>query len=63
MYKMKKLTYLICFAGLMVQACNSEVKQENPFLKDFDTPHGVPPFQLIHNSHYLPAFQAGVKQQ
>lgn len=31
MYKMKKLTYLICFAGLMVQACNSEVKQENPF--------------------------------
>ena len=63
MYKMKKLTYLICFAGLMVQACNSEVKQENPFLKDFDTPHGVPPFQLIHNSHYLPAFQEGVKQQ
>lgn len=60
---MKKLTYLICFAGLMLQACNSEIKQDNPFLKDFDTPQGVPPFQQIQNSHYLPAFREGIKQQ
>lgn len=60
---MKKITYLICFAGIVMQACNSEVKQDNPFLKDFDTPFGVPPFHLIQNKHYLPAFDEGMRQQ
>lgn len=60
---MKKLTYLLCLAGIVMQACNSEVKQDNPFLKEFDTPYGVPPFNLIQNSHYLPAFKEGIRQQ
>lgn len=60
---MKKLTYLLCLAGIVMQACNSEVKQDNPFLKEFDTPYGVPPFNLIRNSHYLPAFKEGIRQQ
>ena len=60
---MKKITYLICFAGIVMQACNSEVKQDNPFLKDFDTPFGVPPFHLIQNKHYLPAFDEGMRQR
>lgn len=58
---MKKLTYLICFAGL-VMSCNTEVKQDNPFFKEYDTPYQVPPFNLIKNSHYLPAFKEGIKQ-
>lgn len=60
---MKKITYLVCMAGIIFQSCNIENKQENPFLQDFDTPHGVPPFQLIQNRHYLPAFKEGIRQQ
>ncbi|WP_251619867.1 M3 family metallopeptidase [Odoribacter lunatus] len=60
---MKKITYLICLASLMIQACQSVTNQTNPFLKEFDTPHGVPPFHLIQNSHYLPAFKEGIRQQ
>lgn len=60
---MKKITYLICMACIIFQSCNIENKQENPFLQDFDTPHGVPPFQLIQNRHYLPAFKEGIRQQ
>lgn len=60
---MKKITYLVCMAGIIFQSCTIESKQENPFLQDFDTPHGVPPFQLIQNRHYFPAFKEGIRQQ
>ncbi|TCO07693.1 peptidyl-dipeptidase Dcp [Natronoflexus pectinivorans] len=36
---------------------------ENPFFSDYDTPFGVPPFHLIENSHFIPAFEEGVRQQ
>ncbi|HER09512.1 MAG TPA: M3 family peptidase [Bacteroides sp.] len=35
----------------------------NPFLSDYDTPFGVPPFHLIETGHFIPAFQAGIRQQ
>ncbi len=39
------------------------IKQdENPFLTSYDTPFGVPPFHLIENSHFMPAFKEGIKQ-
>ena len=31
--------------------------EANPFLTDFDTPFGVPPFDRIVEDHYIPAFQ------
>jgi peptidyl-dipeptidase Dcp len=34
----------------------------NPFLKAYDTPFGVPPFDEIRLEHYLPAFEEGMKQ-
>lgn len=37
--------------------------QTNPLLKEFDTPYSVPPFELIKNEHFLPAFREGIKQQ
>lgn len=48
---------------MIFQSCNSNVKQDNPFFQDFNTPHEVPPFQLIRNHHYLPAFKEGIRQQ
>ncbi|HQI47540.1 MAG TPA: M3 family metallopeptidase [bacterium] len=35
---------------------------ENPLLKEFKTPFGVPPFSKIKNEHYLPAIQEGIRQ-
>ena len=38
-------------------------KEMNPFLAEYQTPHGVPPFDLIKNEHFIPAFKEGIKQQ
>ena len=35
----------------------------NPFMKPFDTPFQVPPFNKIKLSDYLPAFKAGIEEQ
>jgi peptidyl-dipeptidase Dcp len=35
----------------------------NPFLSDYNTPFGVPPFDLIENEHFIPAFKEGIRQQ
>ena len=32
----------------------------NPLLEDWNTPFGVPPFSMIEDSHYMPAFKKGV---
>lgn len=60
---MKKITYLICFAGIVMQSCNQNADNANPFLRPYDTPYGVPPFGEIMNCHYLPAFREGIRQQ
>ncbi len=38
-------------------------KQDNPFFSEYNTPFGVPPFNLIENDHFLPAFKEGISQQ
>ncbi len=35
----------------------------NPFLSEYDTPFGVPPFDIIENEHFIPAYKAGISQQ
>jgi len=35
----------------------------NPFLNEYDTPYGVPPFDKIKTTDYVPAFEAGIRQQ
>lgn len=39
-------------------ACN-----QNPFLSEWDTPYGIPPFDKIHVSDYVPAVKYGIRQQ
>jgi len=36
---------------------------ENPLLADWDTPHGVPPFDRIRAEHYLPALREGMRRE
>ncbi len=35
----------------------------NPFLGEYNTPFGVPPFDIIENEHFIPAFQEGIQRQ
>ncbi|NOQ26069.1 MAG: peptidase M3 [Bacteroidales bacterium] len=35
---------------------------ENPLLSKFETPHGVPPFELIKVEHFVPAYIEAIKQ-
>lgn len=35
----------------------------NPFLEEWNTPYGIPPFDKIQISDYMPAIQAGIDQQ
>lgn len=38
-------------------------KSDNPFMSDYQTNFKVPPFELIKESHYRPAFIEGIKQK
>ena len=42
---------------LMALACCTE---QNPFLKSWDTPYGIPPFDQIKTEDYLPAIKEGI---
>lgn len=46
----------------MMLAC-TKTERQNPFFGEWDTPEGVPPFEQIKNSDYLPAFEEGIRQQ
>ena len=36
---------------------------QNPFLQEWNTPYGIPPFDKIKTSDYIPAIKAGIEQQ
>jgi peptidyl-dipeptidase Dcp len=49
---------------ILLSGCQTKTDQSiNPFLSTYDTPFGVPPFDLIKNEHFLPAFKEGIRQQ
>ena len=54
---MKKLTILFAIL-MMVAAC----KDKNPFLADWNTPYGIPPFDQIKTEDYIPAIKEGIEQ-
>lgn len=48
----------------MLGACGQQkATTDNPFLIEFNTPYGTPPFDKIKVEHYEPAFLAGIEQQ
>ena len=59
---MLKKSLFILSASCMMYACTSTGEQ-NPFLSEFQTPEGVPPFDQIKLEHYEPAFMKGIEEQ
>ncbi len=55
---MKRILPLIFVAMAMI-SCN----RNNPFLTEWDTPYGIPDFNSIQEKHYIPAIEAGIRQQ
>lgn len=61
---MKNTILILTLAVLITGACqkNSKTDMQNPLLQEFNTPFGVPPFDLIKNEHFLPAIQEALSQ-
>jgi peptidyl-dipeptidase Dcp len=47
-------------AAISLLACTN---RQNPFLTEWDTPYGIPPFGEIQTEDFIPAIQAGIEQQ
>ena len=56
---MFKRSILILAASCMMYSCANQT-ESNPFLTEFQTPNGVPPFDKIRLEHYEPAFLQGI---
>lgn len=61
----KQIFGMIVLAVMTCTQCtnNNTPKSDNPFLSNYTTPFEVPPFDKIEKSHYMPAFEEGMKQQ
>ena len=57
---MKKV---ILTATIVMTMCVQGFSQDNPFFKNWTTPHGVPPFNEIKIEHFVPAYQAGMAEE
>ena len=55
-----KKTVLALGTIVMMSACT---QTKNPFLQEWDTPYGIPPFDKITLADYIPAVKAGIEQQ
>jgi peptidyl-dipeptidase Dcp len=64
---MKKAVIFLSVITLVFAACGKKAGEtttmDNPFFSEFETPFGVPPFDLIKPEHYLPAFERGMADQ
>lgn len=64
---MKKISILLLSSIILfTMSCkqkNNNNLSDNPLLKEWDTPYGVPPFAEIKDEHYEPAFEAAMKEQ
>lgn len=56
-----KKTILALGAIAMMAACTQT--KNNPFLEEWDTPYGIPPFEKIQLTDYIPAIKAGIEEQ
>ena len=57
------MTRNLFYAIMMIFSSISGFSQDlNPFFHEWETPFGVPPFEQIKNTDYMPAFLEGIRQ-
>jgi peptidyl-dipeptidase Dcp len=52
----------LLFVGMTACNSNKEVKQTNPLLAEWKTPHETPPFPEIKHEHFIPAIDAALAE-
>jgi peptidyl-dipeptidase Dcp len=57
---MKRFLLIFFAMSMILNACKTT--EENPFFVEWDTPFGAPPFHLIDEEHYIPAYEEGIRQ-
>jgi peptidyl-dipeptidase Dcp len=67
LYFFMKIFIIALLVFEIMTSCNSyEMKvpvSGNPLLNEYNTPFQVPPFDLINDKDYIPAFKEGIKRQ
>ncbi len=63
MKKLQLIQLIILSIILIIPAKASDMKEENPFYQEYQTPYHVPPFEKIKIEHYVPAFKEGMSRQ
>ena len=61
---MKKLIPVLAIIAFLSSSCdhkNEKQMTDNPLLTEWNTPFGVPPFDLIKTEHYLPAYKKAME--
>jgi len=46
----------------MLTLSSKSAENVNPFFTDWSTPFGTPPFDLIKNEHFIPAYERGMEE-
>lgn len=55
---------MMAFGAVLLAATpQAMAERENPFLKPYETKYGIPPFDKIQTSDFLPAIKAGIAEQ
>lgn len=47
---------------ILIMSVTLSCTRVNPFLKEWKTPYGIPPFDKIETSDYIPAIKAGIEE-
>ena len=53
---------LLAIGAIAMMATCTQTKN-NPFLEEWNTPYGIPPFEKIQLTDYIPAVKAGIEEQ
>ena len=59
----RKLMFAVCFAAGVAAYGQDATGHVNPFLSEFNTPYGVPPFEQITLEDYREGFLKGMEEQ
>ena len=58
---MNSYFFVLMISAMIFFACARQ--DPNPFFSEYNTPFKAPPFNLISEEHYLPAYHEGIKQK
>lgn len=59
----KNMKRILTLSLLVIMSVAMSCNRTNPFFQEWDTPYGIPPFDKIQTSDYIPAIKAGIQEQ